>query len=318
MAIYEFPFVQLPQPQQTRYRFIRVLGTEAVGQTFLVRDTQVADAGLRVVQQLNLSSQDTSLTQFGRSLLLHRAQTVQDIFDHLPQTGTLHSYFTDDRTFYIVQAVIRGVSWSRQQLSPTLAVRQQQLWTVLKDLLLLLQQVYDQGLTSCCLYPNDIVWQPAQQRCVWTGMGAFKSIVQQIQQTSQPQSTFFPGDSQGYFAPEFHRGQFHPGSDLYTLGMMTIQVLLQQPLSAWMQADGDRWTIRADWHLQAGLSEGWVDLLKGMVQSDLAQRYRMPLDVLRDLGDLNPNPSDSPDLIAELPSQRITLDVLNMSAMDGR
>ncbi|MEO0540652.1 MAG: hypothetical protein AAFZ80_07280 [Cyanobacteria bacterium P01_A01_bin.105] len=279
----------LPTPQHTRYQLVRLVGTEAVGKTFLVRDTQVADAALRILQQLDLHSQDESLSAFGQTLLLHRAQTLQDIFDNLSQTGTLHSYFVDGQSFYLVQAVIRGVSWVRRRFSASLAVRQQQVLTLLQDMLMLLQQVYDQGLQSCCLYPNDIVWQPSHHRCVWTGMGVFKAISQQIRQTELPLESFFPGDSQGYFAPEFHQGSFHHGSDLYTLGMVSIQTLLQQPLSAWMQATDDGGlTVAPTWHRTLGLATDWAQLLNGLTRIHPSQRYQSPIEVLQDLKDLTP------------------------------
>ena len=263
-------------------------GQEAVGQTCLVRDTQAADSGLRVVQQLDLRSQDASLSAFGQTLLLHRAQTVQDLFDSLPQTGTLHSYFADSSAFYVVQALIRGVSWGRQTVNGGLPERQRQVLTLLHNMLPLLAQVYSHGLKSCCLYPNDIVWQPTHSRCVWTGMGIFKAISHQIRQTEAPRTDFFPGDSQAYFSPEFHQGQFHPGSDLYTLGMVSIQTLLQQPLSAWVQPDGDRLTVSPDWHRSIDLSNGWIRLLDGLVHRQPEQRYTSPLTVLKDLQDLAP------------------------------
>lgn len=285
------PFVRLPLLQQERYQLVKAVATEAVGTTFLARDLQVAGQPLRIIQQLDLRSEDPSLTQFGQTLLLHRAQTIQDIFDNLPQVGTLYSYFADEHFFYVVQAMIRGTAWVRMSLNPSIAVRQQQVLALLNTMLTLMQRVYDQGLASCCLYPNDMVWQPTERQSTWTGMGLFKAITQQIRREVLI-SAFFPGDSLAYFAPEFLQGRFHCGSDLYTLGMVSIQALLQKPLPTWVYMSAAHPVAATSWSSWLDLPVELVTVLNRMIALDPLQRYRAPLEVLEDLGQLTLAPAE--------------------------
>ncbi|MEM1255494.1 MAG: hypothetical protein AAGI69_23910 [Cyanobacteria bacterium P01_H01_bin.21] len=267
----------LPPP----YQHLKTVSRSAIGQTWIVRDTRHPKDSFRIIQKLDISSNEPSLVEFGQILLSHKAQTLQTLFKETASSHKIYGYFSEEQSFYVVQPMIKGKSLHRLR-----DLDQWSIVSVLTDILLMLQQVYSWGLGSCCLHPNDLIQCQSDKGWVWTGTGIFKTIVHQVSKQTLPLTELFPKDTAAYFAPEFLQGRFDMGSDLYTVGVSLIQALTQLPLKELVYGDSGYFVIRRSWYRQKQLPDVLVELLTRMVNPNPLKRYSTITAVLNELDKL--------------------------------
>lgn len=262
------------------YQLLKNVGKSAISQTWIAKDTRQKQAPLRIIQRLDLQADDPSLIQFGQTLLHHKAQTLESMFQDIAAPHKNHDYFSEGSSFYIVQAMTKGRALHR--LSGHIS-GQDNGPKCLTQILMLLQQAYGWGLGSCCLHPGDLIWRQSDGTWVWTGLGIFKTIVQQICKTKISLTDLFPNDTAAYFAPEFLQGRADIGSDLYMVGIATIQALTQQPLKELVHGSHGYYTIRRNWYRQTQTPDFLVHTLNRMISSNPIKRYTTIAEVLNNL-----------------------------------
>ncbi|MEM9265759.1 MAG: hypothetical protein AAGA46_09565 [Cyanobacteria bacterium P01_F01_bin.13] len=268
------------------YKYLKKLGQSAISQTWLVRDTRCKSDALRIIQKIDFHTGNLSLVQYGQTLLGHKAQTLQALFRDVASTYTIYNYFSQDRSFYTVQSLVRGKSLHRlcaQDMPVGLQIGPQ-----LAQVLLVLQQSYSWGLGSCCLHPSDLIQRQIDNSWVWTGTGILKTIVQQVGKPSLSLTDLFPKDTSAYFAPEFLQGHFDVSTDLYTVGVAFIQTLTQLPLKDLVHGSDGYFTIRRNWYRQRPIPDVLVETLNRMVNPNQTKRYSSIVEVLSNLEKLQP------------------------------
>lgn len=267
------------------YQHLKHVGHSFVGQTWVARDTRCEEDFYRLIQKFDFHTDDLSLVEFGQVLLSHKAQALQTLYSDLASAHTIYDYFSEGKSFYLVQPMVKGQCLHRM---PWSGATKPAILPHLRDVLTVLQQAYTWGLSSCCLYPNDLIQRRSDHGWVWTGTGIFKTIVHQVCKPNTTLTRLFPKETAAYFSPKFLQGHFDVSSDLYTVGVATIQALTQLSLKELVYGSDGYFTIRRSWYRQCQLSDALVAVLSRMVNPNPMKCYTSVVEVLNDLETLQP------------------------------
>ncbi len=266
-----------------RYQFIKTLGSNQLGQTHLVGDTHLPGHPRCVVKQLKLPGNNPKTLEFSLILLNKKAETLKTIGAH-PQIPKLLDYFEEGQSFYLVEEFIVGSSLreemeSNPQWSESAAI------ALLEEVLNILAFVHSRGLIHRSIKPSNLIRRKSDDRMVLTGFGIFKEIGTQVMRSQQQLLKAHSNGSVVYVSPEQDQGQAHFNSDLYSLGIIGIQLLTGQSL---LELSTLRGKSILDWPDGVKISPEFIEILNKMVDPDTKQRYQLATSVLEDLAALKP------------------------------
>jgi hypothetical protein len=254
-----------------RYQVIRVLGTGAFGQIYLVEDTQQAGNLQRALKHLQPRDITPESRQLSRRLFGREADILGELGD-CEQIPQLLDRFEDERGFYIVQEWIVG-----EPLSAELPLTQQdekrwnesQCLELLRDVVGILGHVHRHGIIHGDLKPNNLLRRHCDGKLVLIDFGSAHRFEAGSQSFSpKPSGATSPS---GYLPPEQLEGYPQPSSDLYALGAIAIQALTGIHPA---QFPSDPETGELRWQQQVFLNDALACLLGRMVCRDARDRYQ--------------------------------------------
>lgn len=152
---------------------------------------------------------------------------------------------------------------------------------LLKDALGILNFIHSQGVIHRDIKPANIIRRQQDGRLVLIDFGAVKQLQTQI---SGEQETYTVAiGTSGFAPPEQMLGQPVFSSDIYALGVVTIQAvtgkaptqLLKEPL-----------THEILWRHYAQVSDRLAVILDKMVRYQVTERYNSAAEVLQAIGHL--------------------------------
>ena len=300
-----------------RYRIIKILGAGGFGQTYLANDIQNDDAPPCVVKQFKPASKDTAFLDVARRLFNTEAKILERLGQH-ELIPTFIDFFEENKEFYLVQEFIDGTPLS-DAISDGLRFNEEGAIVFLKDVLSVLDFVHRNGVIHRDVKPENLIRRHSDGRYVLIDFGAVKE--KQYQLANQTRMTRMTGPSpdtrqvssltvgigtEGYNPPEQLSGRPRHCSDIYALGITTIQVLTGMPPYEWGE-DPD--TGELEWQDYAVTSIGFGLILETMIRLQLKHRYSRASDVLSDLQKLSTLPEeyttipdDDPAMAADMAS----------------
>ena len=271
-----------------RYQFIKTLGSNQLGQTHLVGDTHQAGHPRCVVKQFKLPGNNPKTLEFSLILLNKKADALKGIGSH-PQIPQILDSFEESQSFYLVEEFIVGSSL-QEEMESNLPWSEAQAIALLTEVLEVLTFVHSRGLIHRSIKPSNLIRRKSDNLIVLTGFGVFKEIGTQVMK-SQMQLLKAQSNGAGvYVSPEQDQGQAHFNSDLYSLGMIAIQLLTGQSLLELSTLRGKQST---DWHDGVKADSQLIELLDKMIATDTKQRYQLASSVLEDLRNLKSGKSSS-------------------------
>jgi len=203
-----------------RYRAQRILGQGGFGRTFLAVDDCKPSKPPCVIKQFLPQAQGTATLQKAAELFDQEAQRLEELGKH-PQIPELLAYFTADNRQYLVQEFIDGETL-QQELENNGAFTEQQIRSLLEDLLTVLDFVHSQKVIHRDIKPENIIRRNSDKRLVLVDFGAAK----QVPRTSLSVTGTVIGSAE-YCAPEQAMGKPKYASDLYSLGVTCLHLLTQ-------------------------------------------------------------------------------------------
>lgn len=215
-----------------RYKLVQVLSSGAFGQLYLAEDTLDPTRSRWAIKYYLSTPHYPHLRQTSRQLYWTEAGYLKRLGIH-PQIPTLHDYFEENQSFYLVQEYIEGVTlteeFSLSRYNSPLE-RVAQVVYLLWDIMQVLNFVHANGIIHCDLKPNNFIRRQRDGRIVLLDFGAAQPNPVQPGKRSQfrlaqPSRAINPLDSAGYLAPEQLTGQIYPSSDLYAAGILALQFL---------------------------------------------------------------------------------------------
>lgn len=257
-----------------RYKAIKPIGQGGFGRTFLAVDEDKPSKPRCAIKQFYPQAQGTSTVQKAIELFNQEAVRLDELGAH-PQIPELLAYFTQDDRQYLVQEFIDGQNLA-QELTQHGAFREDEIKSLLNDMLLVLQFVHSHQVIHRDIKPENIIRRASDRQLVLVDFGAAKF--------ASPNAMNQTGTSIGspeYVAPEQVRGKALFASDIYSLGVTCIHLLTQMSPLDLYDLNEDAWVWRQ--FLKSPISDSLGRILDKMVQSAPIRRYQSADEVLKDL-----------------------------------
>ncbi|NET52579.1 MAG: serine/threonine protein kinase, partial [Merismopedia sp. SIO2A8] len=281
-----------------RYRIIKILGAGGFGQTYLANDTQHPNSPPCVVKQFKPVSNDAKFLEVARRLFNTEAKILEKLGQH-ELIPTFIDFFEESEEFYLVQEFIDGTSLS-DTLLDGLRFSEQEAIAFLKDVLSVLDFIHRNDVIHRDVKPENLIKRHSDDRYVLIDFGAVKErqfeLVEHTRMTNVARSPDAPKSSltvgigtEGYTPHEQLNGRPRHSSDLYALGITTIQALTGMQPYEWGD-DAD--TGELQWQPHALTSVGFTLILETMVRFNVKHRYTKASDVLSDLQKLATLPEE--------------------------
>ncbi|MBD2019729.1 CHASE2 domain-containing protein [Leptolyngbya sp. FACHB-36] len=257
-----------------RYKIIKVLASGGFGCTYLSQDTHQNEL-ICVVKHLHPARRDTHFLSVARRLFKTEAEILGLLgkHDRIPQ---LLGAFEEQQEFYLVQEYVHGHSL-QAEIGAGKCRSEAEVIDLLKDVLQTLMFVHSHRVIHRDIKPSNLIRRDRDGALVLIDFGAVKQI--QPQESDDDLHTIAVGTS-GYAPPEQCIGQPKLNSDVYALGMMSIQALVGLSIS---QLERDSLNGALQWRHLTTVSDEFAKILDRMVSYDFSTRYRSAADVLQSL-----------------------------------
>ncbi|MDJ0519670.1 MAG: WD40 repeat domain-containing serine/threonine-protein kinase [Trichodesmium sp. MO_231.B1] len=268
------------------YRLLKPIGIGTFSRTFLAVDEDIPSKPISVIKQFlpiatsgknsaqNLNEIEKASTSF------HREALQLDKLGKHPQIPSLLAYFVVSSYQYLVQEYIEGKNLA-QELKEQGTFDEQKIRKFLIEILLVLQFIHKNQVIHRDIKPENIIrrgtdesgYDWGENLCL-VGFGAAKAI-----STNANVKTATVIGSPEYTAPEQLMGKPVFASDIYSLGVVCIQLMTQ--LDPFDLRHGEEWLWQQ--HLPRPVSTSLSNIINKMLQVSLSQRYPSVEEVLQDL-----------------------------------
>ncbi|MEL6222401.1 MAG: serine/threonine-protein kinase [Cyanobacteria bacterium J06627_8] len=276
----------------SRYQFVKTLGSDSEGSTYLVGDTFLKGHPKCVVKKLKLPGKSSKAIRFILVLLKKKAEALKHVGNH-DQIPKILAYFEENNFFYLVEEFIPGRPLS-EVLKPRQTLSEAAVQHLLREILKILLVVHSWGVIHRCIKPSNLIQRHPDNKLVLTGFGIFKEI---SAQTDQPSASSFDihshNGSSAYVPLEQAAGQRHFSSDIYAVGMIGVQALTGLPAHELQQlkrvsyASDGHIPESLSWHSYANVSLEFQQVLDQMISPNPEHRYTTAASVLEDLDRLS-------------------------------
>ncbi len=277
-----------------RYKVVKVLGSGGFGHTYIAEDTQRPGNPRCVLKHLTFASPNTLVLQQVRRLFHVEAETLERLGQH-DQIPQLLAYFEQDQEFYLIQEFIEGHPLS-DELAEGVRFAEAEVTAFLADVLGILEYVHAEGVIHRDIKPENLIRRDRDGRFVLIDFGAVKHIGTTVAETTGATSLSIPIYTSGYGASEQCLGRPQLSSDLYSLGMVAIQLLTGMRPS---QLPQDFNTSEIVWRDQAQVREPLAAFLDRMICYHYIHRYQTAAEARQALqqvmvGEAMPAPRRTP------------------------
>ncbi|MGD1717665.1 GUN4 domain-containing protein [Dapis sp. BLCC M172] len=265
-----------------RYKILSELGKGGFGTTYLATDLDLPNHPKCVVKQLAPSDPRPQVFQIAKTLFKKEAITLQRLGEH-SQIPRLFAYFEEGGQFYLVQEFIQGNDLTKeiylgQKISEEQAIK------LLTEILEVLKYVHQQNVIHRDLKPQNIMRRKSDGKIVLIDFGAVKEIKGLTVTTGGHTTHTIAVGTPGYMPSEQAAGQPRFCSDIYAVGMMTIEALTGTPAS---RLPKDESTGELIWKNQVNVSQKLGRVLDKMFADYWRHRYQTIDEIMVELNDDN-------------------------------
>lgn len=262
-----------PLRLRDRYRLLNPLGKGGFGRTYLAVDEDLPSRPCCVVKQLHHFDRHSPIGEKVLELFQREAENLDRLGEH-PQIPSLFAYFEEDNEFYLVQEWIDGHTLA-QELQQQGTFNEQQVRQLLQQLLPVLQYIHDRHAIHRDIKPENLMRRRETGELVLIDFGVVKVLSE-----TRLVSTGTAVGSAEFMAPEQHRGQAFPATDLYSLGVTCIHLLTgMSPLELYDVGRGC-WKWRPYLPVSCQISDRLAHILDRLLETPLERRFHCASEVL--------------------------------------
>ena len=258
-----------------RYKIVKQLDVGGFGKTYLADDLDipVTPKSVCVVKKLHPTIIDPEII----CLFEQEAQILYQLGQNHDQIPKLSGYFQEGQEFYLIQEFIDGHNLT-QEITPGKKLGEADVIQLLRDVLEILVYVHKNKVIHRDIKPANIM-RRKDGKLVLIDFGVVKQINTTIAIKSGSTSRTSGFGTVGYMPIEQAIGKPKLSSDIYALGMIAIQALID--LSPRLLAEDDDGEII--WIDQVEISERLKQFINKMVCCEWRQRYRNAKEALDEL-----------------------------------
>lgn len=267
---------------QGRYKIVQVLGGGGFCKTYLAQDLSLANQPACVVKHLLSTSEQPESLETLRELFTREVEALKKLgnYEGVPQ---ILAHFEENQEFYLVQEFILGQTLSAE-LQPGKRWSETAVMQMLQEVLLILEYVHSHGLIHRDIKPSNLI-RRQDGRIVLVDFGAAKQARTQVITAQGKTNTSYaygiPATiaigTPGYMPTEQGRGRPRLNSDIYALGVLSIQALTGLNPTQLLE-DSDTGEIIWQHHVQA--TALLAQILTKMVRYHFQERYESATETL--------------------------------------
>ncbi len=252
-----------------RFQIIKKLGQGGFAATYLARNLASPEKSPCVIKHLK------PRVQHPRVLQLFKAEArVLDLLNHGRIPNSTECFERNGEMFMVQDFVagadlgkqyLRGRSWSELEIK-----------AFLLDMLEVLTHVHQHQIVHRDIKPENIIQRSEDNRYVLIDFGAVKEL-----NADESNADSLVVGTAGYRSPEHLRGEPGFASDIYGLGITTIQLLTRTHPSRL-----PRVANKLAWRESAMVANELASIIDRMICPQVADRYQSTQEVIADLRQL--------------------------------
>jgi serine/threonine-protein kinase len=268
---------------RNKYQIIDRVKTQGSQATvYYAKDISSSIDKIYILKEFTPNYNDEFHFQVGKRLFEKEAEILQVLGNH-SQIPQIFDYFEDRERFYLVQEFIDGDNF-QQELEAKQRLTETETIDFLKDILPILDFVHQNNCIHRDIKPCNLIRNKVDRKIFLIDFGGVKEKIksENIDSQGNPTSTIVVG-TPGYMPHEQWQGKPEFCSDLYALGMLTIQALTgSYPRTlAYDENNNPVWRDRLPNNYK--FNPNFLDLIDRMVRCNYRDRYQSAAEILRDL-----------------------------------
>ena len=266
-----------------RYKIIRCLRKKNFCETYIAEDLWLPDKPRCIVKKLQPQSNEPLILETARSLFTREAKVLYRLSEH-PQIPLLLAHLEVEGQFYLVQEFIEGKSLAQSEIVPGKRWSEEEVISCLQEVLDILTFVHQNGVIHRNIKPSNLIRHIDDGKIFLIDFGLAKEISNMTLIEGEGQLSRLLTVAVGtpsYMPSEQQKGCLHFNSDIYALGITTIQAITGFPPKQIPRNDrtGEIFWRYCCPHCSSGLAY----ILNRMVRNDFRERYKNTNEVIHDL-----------------------------------
>ncbi|MEP6487745.1 bifunctional serine/threonine-protein kinase/ABC transporter substrate-binding protein [Microcoleus vaginatus GB2-A3] len=284
------PRGQILHGMHGNYRIIEQLGEGGFARTYKAAKLGETRNPLCVVKEISFPiANDPRVLERARGRFEREARALEILGTH-SQIPELFDRFENNNNFYLVQEYIKGDPLS-QELAPCDRWTEAQAIALLRELLEILNFVHQQEIIHRDITPSNLIRRKRDRQLVLIDFGAVREISTLTSNSIGEILTSQAIGTRGYMPAEQYNTRLapRPYNDIYALGIIAIQALTgQSPTNLPQDPETGEivWDYSTPNRPAVQVSDGFRDILTGMVRLHFTHRYQSVAQILSALDSL--------------------------------
>jgi serine/threonine protein kinase/tetratricopeptide (TPR) repeat protein len=262
-----------------RYQILSLLGDGKYGNTYLVADKQHNNSRC-IVREIQPQAEQPQVRLEAKKLFEAEAQLLYNLGNH-DQIPELLDDFQDNKAFYLVHEYVDGDPLS-YEMNSGYPWPEAEAIAFLEDVLQILVFVHQQAI-HFDIKPSNLIRRAVDGKIVLVDFAAVKQIATLVLNYQGQLSITGVVGTPGYMPEEQKAGKARPNTDLYALGLTTIQGLTGKLPT---ELVSDTVTGEMSWKKLTPISPKFAAILDRMIHPYVRARYESAEQVLKDLQNL--------------------------------
>jgi len=258
-----------------RYQAITLLGVGGFGRTFQGIDQRIKQSPSQpcAIKQLHIPYMVGTSKQKILELFKRESQWLYQLDDH-PQTPRFIDYFAEGDDLYLIQELIIGKTLSQEIDARTTPYREEEVVEFLSEVISILKYIHHYKIIHRDLKPDNFIRRDSDQKWVLIDFGASRIL----SETALLGGATVIGTPE-YMAPEQHRGRVLPASDLYSLGVICVQLITGRSTLEMFDIQTNQWFWTNFIPKDTVLSKSFVQLLNDLIAPVVGDRPKSAIQV---------------------------------------
>lgn len=279
------PLVNPSQPANNpvalnRYKICQALSQSPRYSKYLIEDIEDANPSSYILKHLDLRSSNITTKTLIHHLFLAEIDTFREFPTNGPVAKLLKSGHSEGQ-YFLIEECIQGRSLADEINTQGSLMMRKVLATTI-DLLEILLALHRQSIVHQTLQPSSFV-RRSDGRLVLNDVGIFARLNIKLERSLDRGGTKFRANHTPYAAPEQAYGSIEPSNDIYSIGMILLELLTRKKPTQWLQ---DPISHKILWEREISVGSGLGNILDRMLAPDFPDRYSNAIEALEDIYNL--------------------------------